>query len=160
MLPRCSASSRHWRNWTTSRRTTVTTTSRTRSWRPSRSERPSGGLPARVVGVDPGLVGTGFAVLVSGPGGIDVLGAGVIETRASMPLSERVHAIYDGVFALLDEHAPSAVVVEDLYASYDFPRTAMLMAHASGVILMVADQKGLPVVTLAPDAVKPEIASN
>lgn len=77
-----------------------------------------------------------------------------------MPLSERVHAIYDGVFALLDKHAPSAVVVEDLYAAYDFPRTALLMAHARGVICLAAHQKGLPVVTLAPAEVKRAIAAN
>ena len=77
-----------------------------------------------------------------------------------MPLSERVHAIYDGVWALLDKHGAAAVVVEDLYASYAFPRTALLMAHARGVICLAAHQKGVPVVTLAPAEVKRAIAAN
>ena len=77
-----------------------------------------------------------------------------------MPLSERVHAIYDGVFALLDKHAPSAVVVEDLYASYDFPRTALLMAHARGVICLAARQRDVTVLALAPAEVKRAIAAH
>jgi crossover junction endodeoxyribonuclease RuvC len=132
-----------------------------KSWRPSRSsERPAGGLPARVVGVDPGLVGTGYAVLEAGHAGIDVLDAGVIETRATMALAERVHAIYDGVWGVLDKHGPAAVVVEDLYASYAFPRTALLMAHARGVICLAAHQKDVPVLTLAPAEVKRAIAAH
>jgi crossover junction endodeoxyribonuclease RuvC len=117
-------------------------------------------LAARVVGIDPGLVGTGYAVLDSGPAGIEVLDAGVIETRATMALSERVHTIYDGVFGVLEKHTPVGLVVEDLYASYAFPRTALLMAHARGVICLAAHQKDVPVVTLAPAEVKRAIAAH
>jgi len=89
-----------------------------------------------------------------------VLDAGVIETRTTMALAERVHAIYDGVWGLFEKHEASAVVVEDLYASYAFPRTALLMAHARGVIYLAAHQKEVPVVTLAPAEVKRAVAAH
>jgi crossover junction endodeoxyribonuclease RuvC len=64
------------------------------------------------------------------------------------------------VRALLDKHAPSFLVVEDLYAEYRFPRTAILMGHARGVIYLAAAQQGVAVLALAPAEVKRAIAAN
>jgi crossover junction endodeoxyribonuclease RuvC len=107
-----------------------------------------------VLGIDPGLVATGYAVVESGPGGLAVLDAGVVATPASLALEERLRQIYDGVATLLDKHAPAALVVEDLYAEYRFPRTALLMAHARGVVCLAARQRDVPVMPLAPAEVK------
>ncbi|OGL06594.1 MAG: hypothetical protein A3H48_01795 [Candidatus Rokubacteria bacterium RIFCSPLOWO2_02_FULL_71_18] len=108
----------------------------------------------RVLGVDPGLVGTGYGLLEPGPAGAVVVTSGVIATEADLPLETRVHRIYDGVDRLLAEHPPSVMVLEDLYAEYKFPRTAILMAHARGVILLAARQRGVSVLALAPAEVK------
>jgi crossover junction endodeoxyribonuclease RuvC len=110
--------------------------------------------------VDPGLVETGYAVLEAGPDAIGVVDAGVIETRAGRPLDERVQAIYAGVLARLEAHAPAALVLEDLYAACAFPRTALLMAHARGVICLAARQRGMAVLTLAPAEVKRAVAAH
>jgi crossover junction endodeoxyribonuclease RuvC len=122
--------------------------------------REAGALVARVMGVDPGLVGTGFAVLDSRGDRRAVVETGVIETRATAPLDVRVRAIYDGLSAVLDAHAPGAVVLEDLYSEYRFPRTALLMAHARGVICLAASQRGIRVLTLAPAEVKRAVTAN
>jgi crossover junction endodeoxyribonuclease RuvC len=107
-----------------------------------------------VLGVDPGLVGTGYGLIEPGGGGVAVLDRGVISTSADLPLEARIHLIYDGVRALLDAHAPTALVLEDLYAEYRFPRTALLMAHARGVICLAARQCDVAVLALAPAEVK------
>lgn len=112
------------------------------------------------MGIDPGLVGTGYAVLDGGPAGMEVLDAGVIATGAEQPLPERIHVIYDGVWALLDKHAPAALILEDLYAAGRFPRTALLMAHARGVVCLAARQKAVGVLTLAPAEVKQAVTAH
>jgi len=61
---------------------------------------------------------------------------------------------------VLAELAPSTVVIEDLYTEYSFPRTALLMAHARGVICLAAMQHKVPVLALAPAAVKRAIAAH
>ncbi len=61
---------------------------------------------------------------------------------------------------LLAEHAPAALVLEDLYAEYKFPRTALLMAHARGVICLAARQRDVAVLALAPAEVKRAVAAN
>lgn len=113
-----------------------------------------------MVGVDPGLIGTGYAVLEAGPGRIRLVEAGVIETRPGWPLDERVQAIYTGILGRLEAHAPSALVLEDLYAAAAFPRTALLMAHARGVVCLAARQRGVAVLTLAPAEVKRAVAAH
>ena len=88
-----------------------------------------------------------------------MLDRGVISTSADLPLEARIHRIYDGVRALLDAHSPTALVLEDLYAEYRFPRTALLMAHARGVICLAARQCDVAVLALAPAEVKRAVAA-
>jgi len=71
-----------------------------------------------------------------------------------------VALIYDGVARVLTTHAPALLVLEDLYAEYRFPRTALLMAHARGVICLAARQRDVAVLALAPAEVKRAIAAN
>ena len=68
--------------------------------------------------------------------------------------------IYDGVHALLGKHAPDVVVLEDLYTEYKFPRTALLMAHARGVICLAARQCDVLVKSIAPGEVKRAVTGN
>ncbi|HEU5321205.1 MAG TPA: crossover junction endodeoxyribonuclease RuvC, partial [Methylomirabilota bacterium] len=112
-----------------------------------------------MLGIDPALVFTGYAVLEAGAG-LSVLDVGVIETSPRAPLDDRIHLIYDGVGRLLEKHAPEGMALEDLYAAYTFPRTALLMAHARGVVCLAARQRGVPVITLAPAAVKRAVTGN
>jgi crossover junction endodeoxyribonuclease RuvC len=85
---------------------------------------------------------------------------GVITTEAAQPLEARVALIHEAIDRLLAEHAPGALVLEDLYTEYKFPRTALQMAHARGVICLAARQRGVAVVTLAPAEVKRAIAAH
>ena len=89
-----------------------------------------------------------------------VLDTGVIATSREVPLEERVLVIYDGVSDVLARHAPAHLVIEDLYAEYKFPRTALLMAHARGVVCLAARQHGADVLALAPAEVKRAVTAN
>jgi crossover junction endodeoxyribonuclease RuvC len=85
---------------------------------------------------------------------------GVITTAAEQPLEARVALIHEAIDRLLAEHAPGGLVLEDLYTEYRFPRTALQMAHARGVICLAARQRGVEVRTLAPAEVKRAVAAN
>ena len=89
-----------------------------------------------------------------------VLASGVIATTRDLPREARVRLIYDGVDRLLAEHAPGALILEDLYTEYKFPRTALLMAHARGVICLAARQRDVALLALAPAEVKRAVAAN
>jgi crossover junction endodeoxyribonuclease RuvC len=113
-----------------------------------------------VLGIDPGLVATGYGLIGPGPAGLAVLATGVIQTTADLPLEARVHEVYEGVAKLLDTLCPALVVLEDLYAEYRFPRTALMMAHARGVICLAARQRSVTLLALAPGEAKRAVAGH
>jgi crossover junction endodeoxyribonuclease RuvC len=113
-----------------------------------------------VLGVDPGLAATGLGVIGPGPRGIVVIETGVVDTDHGMSLEARVQVVYEGVARAIETHAPALLVLEDLYAEYRFPRTALLMAHARGVVCLAAHQRHVSVLALAPGEVKRAIAGH
>ena len=120
----------------------------------------AGGKPPgnpRFLGIDPGLQVTGYAVLEAADRGPKVAEAGVIRSadgRATTDMAHRLRVLYDGIVEVLDQWHPAAVAVEQLYAHYDHPRTAILMAHARGVFFLAGGQRGVPVVSYPSTRVK------
>jgi crossover junction endodeoxyribonuclease RuvC len=112
------------------------------------------------MGVDPGLVATGFGVLEAGADAVTVLDAGVITTASTQPLEARLNALYRAVLRIIEARTPTFLVVEDLYSEYKFPRTAILMGHARGVVYLAARQLGVGVTALAPSEVKRAVTGN
>ena len=112
------------------------------------------------MGVDPGLVATGFGVLEADGGGVTVRDAGVISTTTGQPLEARLNALHRAVHRIIELQSPGLLVVEDLYTEYKFPRTAILMGHARGVIYLAARQLGVAVIALAPSEVKRAMTGN
>src|SRR5438105_7771011 len=117
----------------------------------------------RVLGIDPGLETTGYGVVEVGRRGPIVCEAGVVrssEPRAGTDMAPRVLALYNGIVEVMDQFRPQAVAVEQLYAHYEHPRTAILMAHARGVIFLAAAQRGLPVQSYNATRIKKTITGN
>jgi crossover junction endodeoxyribonuclease RuvC len=117
----------------------------------------------RILGIDPGLRITGYAVIEVGPQKPIVREAGLIhsaEDRAPGDMAHRIHNLYDSILAVLDQFRPESVVVEQLYAHYQHPRTAILMAHARGVIFLAAAQRQVPVTSYNATRVKKTITGS
>jgi crossover junction endodeoxyribonuclease RuvC len=75
-------------------------------------------------------------------------------------MAQRVRVLYDGIAEVLDQFQPKEVAVEQLYAHYQHPRTAILMAHARGVIFLAAAQHGLPVISYNATRIKKTITGS
>ena len=117
---------------------------------------------ASVLGIDPGLTRCGYAVLarVNEPGqrpGVRALALGVLRTDAGDALADRLAQIHDDIESLLDEFAPGAVAVEQVFFQSNV-RTAMSVAQVSGVVLAAAARRRCPVVQYTPSQVKSGIA--
>jgi crossover junction endodeoxyribonuclease RuvC len=116
----------------------------------------------RILGIDPGLQITGYAAVDLADGEIEpvLVEAGVIRLKARLPMEVRLAQLYHDLTDLLTELHPQRMAVEKLYAHYQHPRTAILMGHARGVILLCAQERGLPVEHLAATAVKKAITGH
>jgi crossover junction endodeoxyribonuclease RuvC len=126
---------------------------------------PDGPLPQglRILGVDPGLQVTGYGVIEAAARGPLVCEAGVIRTaeaRATPDMARRVLLLYNGLVEVIGQYRPNVMVVEQLYAHYEHPRTAILMAHARGVIFLSAAQHGIPVVSYNASRIKKTITGH
>lgn len=99
----------------------------------------------RVLGIDPGLNITGYAVVEAKNRQVKIIEAGVVrgKTRGSLPA--RVREIYDGVRDVIESLKPEAMAIEQLYSHYERPKTAIIMGHARGVLCLAAEQAGLPI---------------
>jgi crossover junction endodeoxyribonuclease RuvC len=75
-------------------------------------------------------------------------------------MARRLKSLYDGVIEVIDQFGPTALAVEQLYAHYDHPRTAILMAHARGAILLAAGQRGLSVTSYAATRIKKAVTGS
>ena len=114
----------------------------------------------RVLGLDPGLNITGYAVVDFGTGEPAIVEAGAISTNARGDMAERIAQLHADLAEILIEHKPDLVAVEQLYAHYKHPRTAILMGHARGVLLLAARQAGVGVQSIAATAVKKSLTGN
>jgi len=110
-----------------------------------------------VLGVDPGVVATGYGVVESDGTSLRVLEAGVVKTRSSDPLPQRLSEIHRALKEVLEKFSPQVMAMEGLYSAYDHPKTAILMGHARGVVCLAAGQSGVPVVDYAPARVKKSV---
>jgi crossover junction endodeoxyribonuclease RuvC len=111
-----------------------------------------------ILGVDPGLRATGYAFLQGLSGGIELIDQGLVRTDDDAPLADRLQRIHSTLRALLEQHRPAQVAVEDLYATQRYPRTAILMGHVRGVVCLAAAELAIEVTALPPAAVKQAIA--
>jgi len=109
-------------------------------------------LAESVLGVDPGLNRTGYAVVEVRTGRL--LDAGLIRSTVRASLAARLAEIGAGIEEIFAEHCVGGLVVEDLFAHYRHPRTAILMGHARGVVLLAAARHGVEVSSVSATRIK------
>ena len=114
----------------------------------------------RILGVDPGLNITGYAVVERQLGRLNVVEAGMIRGRSRGDLAARLAEIHEGIADVIASLKPEVLSLEELYSHYERPRTAILMGHARGVICLAATQAGLRVHSYSATQVKRLLTGN
>jgi crossover junction endodeoxyribonuclease RuvC len=118
------------------------------------------GSGVRVLGIDPGLTRCGVGVVDGSVGRpLTMVDVGVVRTSSGLPIAERLVTIEKGLDAWIEEHRPDAVAVERVFARSD-SSTIMGTAQASGIALVVAARRGLPIAMHTPSEVKAAVSGN
>lgn len=114
----------------------------------------------RVLGIDPGLTRCGVGVVEGEVGRpLTLVDVGVIRTSSSLPVPDRLVSIERGIEAWIEEHRPDAVAVERVFARSDVS-TVMGTAQASGLAMVAAARRGLPVALHTPSEVKAAVSGS
>ena len=114
----------------------------------------------KIVGIDPGLAGTGIGVIEGGRRGIDAYSFGSIETDSKASVPSRLNTIYDKTATLLKDQNPDLVVVEDIYSLEKYPGSGIMLGKVSGIIQVAAFRADIRVEEIAVKEAKKVISGN
>ncbi|MBV7412190.1 crossover junction endodeoxyribonuclease RuvC [Dermabacteraceae bacterium TAE3-ERU27] len=114
----------------------------------------------RVLGIDPGLTRCGYGVLDAGTGrSASLVDVGVIRSEAGGAIDTRLLAISRGLSEVVERHAPDAVAIERVFAQNNLP-TVMGTAQVTGVAIVIAAERGIPVALHTPSEVKAAVTGS
>lgn len=114
----------------------------------------------RVMGIDPGLTRCGLSVVQAGRGrAVFPVAVGVIRTPPDAPLTERLLRLSVAVNEWMDDYSPDVVAIERVFERSNVS-TVMNTAHAVGVLILAAAQRGIDVHMYTPSEVKKAISGN
>src|SRR3954454_8136567 len=120
----------------------------------------TGGSIMRVLGVDPGLTRCGVGVVEGSIGRpLTMVDVGVVRTATDLPIEERLLQIVRGIDAWIDAPTPDAIAVERVFSQANV-KTVMGTAQVSGLALVAAASRGIPVTMHTPSEVKAAVTGS
>jgi crossover junction endodeoxyribonuclease RuvC len=112
-----------------------------------------------VLGVDPGSVRTGFGAVETDGRRHRLVEMGTLVPGPRLSLPEKLRHIHSGVAGLIERLRPDALAVEDVFHAAN-TRTALVLGHVRGVVLLAGAQAGLPVHEYPPATVKQQVTGS
>lgn len=107
----------------------------------------------RIIGIDPGTGILGFGVIEASGSKTQLVTAGVITTPAHTPLPDRLEEIFNGLEEIIAETKPSVMAIEKIFFNQNIT-TAMSVAHARGVAMLVGKRAELQIEEYTPLQIK------
>jgi len=102
------------------------------------------GQHSSVLGVDPGIGTTGWAVVSQTGDKFCLVAAGKIDPRRAAPIGERLYEVFSGIRALCREHAPREIALEESFYGKNV-KSALVIGQARAAVLLAAVEAGAPV---------------
>ncbi len=114
----------------------------------------------KILGIDPGLDRTGWAVLEKdGAAPPKLAASGLVHTPKNTPLEKRLATIFDALSSLIKLHSPEEAAIEEVFFSKRADTQANT-THARGVILLACEKGGLIISSYNPKVIKKTISGN
>ena len=113
-----------------------------------------------ILGIDPGTAITGYGVVArEGGGAVSLVECGVVRTSSGEVLAVRIRDIYEAITTLITRHAPSVLVVEDVFQGKNV-QSALKLGHARGAILLAGALGEIPIIEYSPREIKKAVVGN
>lgn len=109
-----------------------------------------------ILGIDPGLVKTGWGVVVKDGSDVGYVNCGVIRTNANNLMEMRLCCIFDEISLLLDEYKPYAVAMEEVFVNSNYKSSEKLIMARTAAFLSIA-KRGYTVNQYKPNEIKKNI---
>lgn len=110
----------------------------------------------RLIGLDPGLRLTGWGIIEAADGRLHHVADGVVRSKASDAMAQRLCAIHDGIARVIETYGPESAAVEETFVNRN-PQSTLKLGLARGVVLLVPARAGLEVAEYAANRVKKSV---
>lgn len=111
----------------------------------------------RIIGIDPGLTRCGIGIVTAGTGRrVTFEHVEVLRSPADATPPARLHQLGASIERMLDGEPPVAIALERVFAQQNLP-SVMGVAQISGVIMYLAQERGIPVALYTPNEVKAQV---
>jgi crossover junction endodeoxyribonuclease RuvC len=107
----------------------------------------------KVIGIDPGTASCGYGIVHESDGRLRAIDHGWWKTAARERPELRLKTIFDAVAALIAEHSPDAVALEESFVGAD-ARIALSVGQARGAVMVAAASAGVECTEYSPARVK------
>jgi crossover junction endodeoxyribonuclease RuvC len=115
--------------------------------------------PLRVLGIDPGSLRAGWALVAGSPARPELVGCGEIVLAATWSFERRLAVLHEALVVVVTNVEPTHAAVEAPFHGVS-ARAALQLAHARGVMLAVLGAAHVPVTEYSPATIKKAVTGN
>ncbi len=114
----------------------------------------------KIIGIDPGLAGTGIGIVRGIGKNVEGYSFGSINTSKNISLPGRLDQIFSNIFQVLKNEAPDLMVVEDVFSLEKYPKSGILLGKVTGVILLAGSMAKVSITEVAVREAKQILTGN
>ncbi len=113
----------------------------------------------RILGIDPGLQRTGWGVIECEGTKLRHINHGIVVSAAKNALPNRLREIHQGLTAVILEHSPHTIAIEETFVNVNGQSTLKL-GQARGVCMLAAAEADVPIAEYSPNKVKKSVVGS
>ena len=110
-------------------------------------------MTTRVLGIDPGLLHTGWAVVESHGQSRKYIASGVILPKPKLEMSVRLATIFQELTKICETFQPDECSIEIIFVNKN-PKTTLLLGQARAAAIVAVANRGVPVFEYEPNVIK------
>jgi crossover junction endodeoxyribonuclease RuvC len=110
----------------------------------------------KILGIDPGLVSTGYGLISLEGNRLSFIASGTITTSNAEPLPKRLCTIYNALDAVLLAHTPDEAAIEETFVNKN-ALSSLMLGHARGAAMLAVSLHNLPLMEYAATLVKKSV---
>lgn len=110
-------------------------------------------MTKRVLGIDPGLLHTGWAVVDASGQSRKYIASGVILPKTTLPMSERLVTIFRELTQICETFSPDECSIEITFVNKN-PKTTLILGHARSAAIVAVANKNIPIFEYEPNKIK------
>lgn len=112
-----------------------------------------------ILGIDPGLLHTGWAIIESSGQTRKYIASGVILPKTKDPLEKRLAKIFNEVINVCETYTPDECAIEITFVNNN-PTSTLLLGHARAASIVAVGTKEIPVFEIQPNVIKKAITGS